>query len=346
MPLEMRLITSRALSIVRASGRKMFAIRFLVTSLALILAGCNGSEIGLAESDDTLLRFGDNVVRLAHVQAEIDAIPPAVRLRYTSPQARRLYVQEWVNNEILAHEARRLGYDRDPEVVLAAKRAMIIKLLKERIGTEATSGEITEAEIEKYYREHLDEFSRPNEARITQIVVKSRDQALAVLDEAERVRANAGKRSPKGWPSVDLTEFRKLVFKYSEDADSKARGGDVSVPAEPDKNLPRRFVEAAFALQEIGDLSEVVETETGFHILKLREHISGTKSNLPEARARIIRRLTEQNRDRKINELVAGLSKEMKVMVFHDRLARLRFDGSQEASPWPLVRGYRIGPGE
>lgn len=242
----------------------MFAIRFLVTSLALILAGCNGSEIGLAESDDALLQFGDNVVRLADAQAEIDAIPPVVRLRYTSSEARRLYVEKWVNNEILAQEARRLGYDRDPEVMLAAKRAMILKLLKEQIGTEASPGEITHAEIEKHYREHLDEFSRPKEARITQIVVKSRDQALVVLDEAERVRANARKRSAKGWPSVDLTEFRKLVFKYSEDADSKAGGGDVSVTAELEKNLPRRFVEAAFALQEIGALSPVVETETGF----------------------------------------------------------------------------------
>src|SRR5262245_9512721 len=109
----------------------------LLASLLIIAAGsfsCRSSKpIAQRATGDEALRVGDEVVRVAEVQAQVDAMSPATRARYASPEERRVFFDKVRKNEILAAEARRLGYDQAPEVVTAMKKAMVLKLLKERI---------------------------------------------------------------------------------------------------------------------------------------------------------------------------------------------------------------------
>lgn len=279
-----------------------------------------------SEAGDVLLRVGDTSVRLSEVQEQIDRMPAATRSRYASPGERQAYLEKLINNEVLAAEARRLGYDRDPEVVAAMKKAMILKLLKERIGAEPAPGEISEADIEKYYRDHADEFVHPEEVRITQIVVKTRERAIQVLDEATRASADARSGAAADPATTALKAFRSLVFKYSEDEVAATRGGDLTLVAGRHDEPPSPLVEAAFALRNAGDLSPVVEAIDGFHILMLRQRVPASTRSLQESRTRLARLLSEESRDRRVSELANGLAKDMQVEVFAERFASVRFD--------------------
>jgi parvulin-like peptidyl-prolyl isomerase len=68
-----------------------------------------------------------------------------------------------------------------------------------------------------------------------------------------------------------MKAFRDLVTKYSEDADSKPRGGDLTQFDRATTQHPQAVVTAAFALKEVGDVSDLVATDKGFAILKLTD---------------------------------------------------------------------------
>jgi hypothetical protein len=280
--------------------------------------------------EDVAIRIDSEVVRVSEAQRDIDAMPPIRRAIYQSPEEREAYVKKWVQTEILFRKAQHLGFERDPEVQRALKRAMVLRLVKERIGNEPEPGEVTDAAIEQYYRTHLRDFSRPEEVRITQIVLKTKAEAIAVLQQAQRLAAEVGSRPGLVDTSAQESSFRELVFRHSEDPRAKMSGGDVSLSSESDPAVPPGVAQAAYRLQHPGEVSPIIEADGRFFILRLREHVRPFTTSLAEARPRVHRRVVEQIRDRKVDELVAEISEELNVHVHSDRLAALRFEPTEE----------------
>jgi parvulin-like peptidyl-prolyl isomerase len=99
-------------------------------------------------------------------------------------------------------------------------------------------------------------------------------------------------------------EFAKLAREYSQDAGSAARGGDLGLV--PKGQTVPAFDTVAFALKP-GELSSVVQTPFGFHILKVVEHRAARQVPLPEASDQIRRFLTEQQRQQKTAAMVQEL---------------------------------------
>lgn len=64
------------------------------------------------------------------------------------------------------------------------------------------------------------------------------------------------------------TSFSEAVSKYSDDANSKSKGGEIGFIESTNRNYPEEFREAVFALKKDGDYSQPVKTKYGFHILK------------------------------------------------------------------------------
>jgi parvulin-like peptidyl-prolyl isomerase len=114
---------------------------------------------------------------------------------------------------------------------------------------------VTDDEIQTYYDEHKAEFTSPASIKVSQILIgnaelKEEDRQAI---EAVRARALAGE------------DFAELAKENSLDTTSKDSGGDLGSIKKGD--MPAAFEEAAFALKN-GEISEIVETELGFHIIK------------------------------------------------------------------------------
>jgi parvulin-like peptidyl-prolyl isomerase len=126
--------------------------------------------------------------------------------------------------------------------------------------------ELTVEEAEKIYYEYPAEFDRPERRRVSHILVRvspedSVEQKLAARRRADSLRERLN--APE--------DFATLAQEYSEDAATKAVGGDrgwstrgIIVPPYDDP-----FGNAAFALKDVGDLSPVVESRDGYHIIRL-----------------------------------------------------------------------------
>lgn len=132
---------------------------------------------------------------------------------------------------------------------------------------------IPDKQIEKYYNDNRDKvFQRPVQVRASHILIQTNpsmteEEKAAARKKAEEVLAEAKK------PGAD---FAALALEYSN-CPSKTRGGDQGFFPRSGR-MPEAFAEAAFALK-IGEISDVVETPRGYHIIK----VTGRKeaSNVP-----------------------------------------------------------------
>lgn len=161
---------------------------------------------------------------------------------------------------------------RVPEKVKVAYLEIDPKDFRDRV-------KIDERDMESYYEDHLSEFSEPRKVRARHILFKLAEDAgkkkeKTVLALAEKVLKAA--RSGE--------DFAALAEKYSEDAATRGKGGDLGYFGEG--QMVKAFGDAAFNLKK-GEISDLVRTRFGYHIIKVEDiRPAGTKS-LKEVRDRV-----------------------------------------------------------
>lgn len=288
------------------------------------LAAC-GSKTGkpLAAKGEAAVvaRIDDLVITAQWLEAEINKLPPFARTRYSLPEQKKQYLENLVRFEVMAMAARARGYDRDPAVLRVLKQQMIDEFLRKEVDAKLRPEDIGDAEIEAFYREHIHEFTRPEEVRASQIFAKGRGTAEKAAAEAKALQRN------------DQAGFRALVEKYSEDEDSKSRGGDLTFFDRKTKAHPRPLVEAAFALKEIGEISPPIESEQGVHVLKLTQRRPGFVQPLAEAKRDAQRMILQARRNRKIQVLVAEMRQKIKVEVYDAELDKIVVEPPLASTP-------------
>jgi peptidyl-prolyl cis-trans isomerase C len=291
--------------------------RWLIPAVALLAVGCKGKseshrkgsagpQTVLAQVDDITITTADLKELLARY-----ANQPFVLARYSSIEKKKELLDSLIRYDVLAIEARKRGYERDPEVQRVAKEKMVRRFLQQEIVDKVKLSDVPAADVEKYYKEHAADYVRPEMVRVSQILVKDRAKAGNALAAA------------KALPKSDFKAFRDLVAKESEDADSKQRGGDLTRFDRATTQYPAAVVDAAFALEGIGDLSELVSTDRGFVILKLTERRPALSRTFEEAKVEIEKRVLEELRAKKKKDYVAEARQLVKVEIYEDALAKL-----------------------
>lgn len=119
--------------------------------------------------------------------------------------------------------------------------------------------EVTDADLELYYQQNIAKYQQKEQKRFSHILIETSDDEAAAKKKITEVLAkvNAGE------------DFASLAKEFSTDTFSGENGGDLDW-IEPGV-MDEAFDQAAFALTDVGNISDVVETEFGFHIIKLTE---------------------------------------------------------------------------
>jgi peptidyl-prolyl cis-trans isomerase C len=281
--------------------------------LCLLTLACGAKSPGTAEPSNVVARVDGKPITLSEVQQRIDALDPYSKARYSSPEQRKKFLENLVRFEVLAREAEKRGYDRDPDVQRALKNQMIQVFLRKELDEKLKAEPISEADVARYYREHEADFRQPEQVRVSQILVADRATA-------EKVTALA--RAEQKHDQSDRP-FRGLVEKYSIDQDSKPLGGDLTFVDRQNTQLPRAVVDAAFALKEVGDISPPVASDKGFHVLKLTQRRPGFTRPLEGVSAEIKRLILLDRRAKKQEEMVAEMRQKLKVQIYDDELAKV-----------------------
>lgn len=134
---------------------------------------------------------------------------------------------------------------------------------------------VTDDDVKKYYDENLESLKTPEQVRASHILVATKEEAETVLADLK-----------KGG------DFATIAKEKSQDPGSKEQGGDLDFFSKGMMEEP--FEAAAFALK-VGELSSVVETSNGFHVIKLTDHKDAVTPTLDEKKEDIRETLvTEQ----------------------------------------------------
>lgn len=167
---------------------------------------------------------------------------------------------------------------------------------------------VSEDEARKYYDENLEQMRQPERLRLSHILKRVAPDAAPEAKEAVRTEIQAVLEQARSGG-----DFAALAREHSEDPGSTTTGGQLTV-ARGDTVPP--FEEAAFALSP-GGLSPVVETQFGFHIIKLTEKIPGQVLPYAEVEARIQEFLKERAIQEEVNQEVDSLraSSEVEILM-------------------------------
>jgi len=148
---------------------------------------------------------------------------------------------------------------------------------------------VSPQDVEAAYNANLQQYQTPEQVRASHILLKTdgKDEA-AVRKQAEDILKQAKA------PGAD---FAALAKKYSEDDGSKATGGDLDYFSKG--RMVPEFETAAFAMQP-GQISDLVKSQFGFHIIKVVDKKPASTRSLDEVRAQIQEMLASQRVDQQI----------------------------------------------
>ena len=281
-----------------------------------------------AELATALAKVDDVVITVGEFQERINRQAPYIRARYTSLEQKREFLDNIIKFEVLAKEAFRRGFDKDPEVVRTMKQVMITKLMKDEFETKFTPESISEEELRAFYKTNEAEYVKPEEVRVSAIVLGNKAQAEKVAAEA---RGEAG-RTNKG--------FRELVTKYSTDETTKIRGGDLRYFARTTKEIPAGVNTAGFALEKTGDVSGAVAGGDGkYYVLKQTGRRKAVAKSFEDVKLQIRNRLYREKRVEAQKTFVDNLRTQAKIEVLTDNLDKVRVDTSQATAVDPRGHG-------
>jgi len=151
-------------------------------------------------------------------------------------------------------------------------------------------------EIKDYYEKHREDYSVPEQRRAAHILITPDPKAGEAGKKAAREQAESILQQVRQAPG----KFAELAKKYSKDPGSAAKGGDVGFFGRG--MMVKPFDDAAFSLKP-GEISGVVQSDYGFHIIKLLEVKGGSTTPLEEVKAAIARKIKEQKAGDKFAEL-------------------------------------------
>src|SRR3982074_176677 len=224
----------------------------LASVLCIALAAapaCKKSE----KSGPAVARIGDEVITADEVRQRLNETSPFLRARYSTLERKKEFVENMVRNELLAQEAVRQGYDKSPAVREQMKRAMIQELIKRQLDAKLSGNDIADEELKKFYEAHIDEFVKPERARVLHIFLPAPDakQRAEARNHAGAMPKDADARGEKGG---EWSAFQSVRMKESKDPLSAPMGGDLRFLSKDElaKAYNPELANAAFELKNPG----------------------------------------------------------------------------------------------
>ena len=175
---------------------------------------------------------------------------------------------------------------------------------------------VTAEDAKKYYDDNPARFEEPEKVRASHILLMTTDpKTNAELTEDQKAakrKAIEGilKRARAG------EDFAKLAKDYSEDPGSKDKGGEYTFPR---GQMVAEFEAAAFSLGT-NQVSDIITTRFGYHIIKLSEKIPARKVEFAKAEADIKEGLTQQAVQKQFPDYMTKLKKEAGVEILDEKL--------------------------
>ncbi len=310
---------------------KIKTIMYFAVFFVLITVGCrksSPSEDSLATlfsgkgEGEIVARIGSYELTAGRLNYMYNTLPPSLRRNYDKYGGIERFLVDFSEQKAVVLEMSKTEIADYEDVSVQIERGIDQALFNQMLEHIAYQS-VTEEALEKYYNDHPEEFHIPEMVRARHIFTSPEkesslnnelnDDAVGALEAKKKIDKLAN-RLEKG------EDFATLAKKYSEDT-SAPKGGDVGFFKRGDMVLP--FEEAAFNM-EPGEVSSVVESKFGFHIIEVTEKKEAVNRSFEEAREDIRKKLfplgNTEKKDSFIREQINNSAKNNKIEIYRENI--------------------------
>lgn len=322
----------------------------LVGLAALAAAACQPQKAPSEQKSGPVVAKGNGFsITAAEFKARVDEQSPFIRARYSTIERKKEFLDNLVRFEVLAREAEKQGYAKDPEVQLTLKKIMVQKLVQKNFQDAAGTGaaDMPEPELQKYFDEHKADYFRPKKVRVAAVVWNApagSPERAAKLATARKALAKLKAEEKK-----NTLAFSQIVTEFSEDAATKPLSGDLNFKTrdELEKGYSKELAEAAFSLQP-GQTSGVIEAPSAIYLAKVTGQQEEMNRTFEQVKSQIANKLYREKKTKEFDEWLKKLRADAGVTVDEKALEAVEISAAPPpGAPGAMGMGGHgaMGPG-
>lgn len=265
--------------------RKFFFVFFLL----ILILGCSKPK------DETVVKTESSKITKSQIIEELQALPPQTKMFLSSAEGTKRLKEELIKRELLYEEAKDRGLQKSEEFKKRMEEFRKITLINMLLEEELKKLQnVTEKDAKDYYEQHKEEFIKPQQVRLSQIVVKNEEEAKKVYE-----RLNKGE------------DFATLAKELSRDEKTKTSGGDIGFFSK--EQLNPQIQNVVFNLKK-GQVSMPLTYKGELYIFKVTD-IKGTPQEFESIKNQLIEELKIKKQQEWFNNYIEELKKKHKVEV-------------------------------
>lgn len=289
----------------------------------------------IAKVNGTPITSGQVELELRNVIAQYQNNVPPDQLQQLQPKLRTQALENLINTELLFREADRKGITPSSEAInteldgiisrfpspeafqqqmtkVGISREQMVKDIEQQLKVTALVKEalvavettVTDEEVSQFYQGNPDNFESPEQVRAQHILLKINPNDAPEIKSQKRLElAGLGGKIQNG------ADFSKIAGEHSE-CPSKEQGGDLGFFERG--SMVKPFEEAAFTLK-VGEVSDIVETQFGYHLIKVTDRKEAGTVPLEEAREAIESYLKNTKEQEAVNSYIGTLREKAEI---------------------------------
>jgi peptidyl-prolyl cis-trans isomerase C len=261
------------------------------------------------QDKNVLARIGNRVITVNDFNKILGFYDPEQRkMIEKNPQAKPTLLWQTVQGIVLADLARQKGFDKKPEVKgqleLIANNFLAYQFLQKEVLSKVT---VSDKEAKAYYDKNIELFKAPEQVKARHILIQVPKEASE--EDKKKLKEKAEELLKKVQAGED---FAKLAEANSDDPGTKAKGGELGFFAKG--AMVPAFEQAAFALKP-GEVSGVVESDFGYHIIKVDEKKEAVVEPYDTIKDKVRQQALREKQEARVTEYVEKALKDAKVMI-------------------------------
>jgi peptidyl-prolyl cis-trans isomerase C len=303
--------------------------RALLGLLALAVGavcGCQkqsaSSKSASGASKEIVAEVGDLQISLQEFEDQLKQQNPLLRTSFNTLEQKKKLLDTLIEREAMALEAKRLGLDKDPEMIRGFEKILARQLINQEFNQKVSKEiNITDAEIEAYYKENQDRYHAQEKVLVHSIFLPAPSDKATERKKAKTTADEILKQLKSN--SQDRRLFYEMMQKYPTEEGSRPMEGTSTFKThqELEQSHGKTFADAAFSMQQANDISGVVEQEKGFFILRQAGKQAAVDLPLEKVSSQIRSTLFSKARSDAYQKFIENIKTKVKVRVFDDVLA-------------------------
>lgn len=275
--------------------------------------------ISCSKTDDSkvLATIDNEKLTIKEFNRDLDKIPINMKMLVATQSGKKSYLDKLIVKKLLLREAKKENIEKDKEfqdrLNDMKEQFLIESLLKKKINVDS---QVSEEDMKKYYDKNKENFKRDREINTRHILLKTEEEARQIQGKL-----------------LKGEDFIELARKYSIDPSAQASGGEIGF--HPKGSLLPEYEEAAFKLTKVGQLSGIVKTKFGYHIIRLEGTKPAAYVPYDEVKDYIKQKIMQEKQTQVLEKYIADLKSGAKITINEELLKEEKAEAPPPAQGKP-----------